>query len=360
MYGVPDLRLRHAPGWATTAVIALLATTCSPTTPDPVVELAITSVAPSTGPASGGTELTIRGAAFATGATISVGGRPATEVTVRGADTIAAKTPASTIAGPVNVVVTLNGRTAVLTGGFNYEPEGPNTVPVIRSIAAQGRRLRQPAAFADYGETIQITLVVEDAELPAAQLAYQWQQNCSGAFIGAGPQVEWTAPSGLTLPSTCVIQVTVTDGPHVLTRSITVRLHNSIAEVGALALEFLEEFANSAIPAETTVRNFSSSCPGKAAELKDVADNRATRIINTHLYGTPAVTVAFGGVCRKMTADACVITSVEWQSTVIGPPSRPETAKGTSTISGIYRDSRWWLCDSSFDGTSSLGLHFMY
>jgi hypothetical protein len=82
---------------------------------------------------------------------VSVGGRPATEVTVRGADTIAAKTPASTTAGPVDVVVTLNGRTAVLTGGFTYEPAGPNTAPIIRSIAAQGRRLREPPTFADYG-----------------------------------------------------------------------------------------------------------------------------------------------------------------------------------------------------------------
>jgi hypothetical protein len=316
-------------------------------------------VAPSTGPASGGTELTIRGTAFATGATISIGGRPATDVTVRGTDTIAAKTPASTVAGPVDVVVTQSGRTATLTGGFRYEPAGPNTAPVIRSIAAQGRRLRQPPAFADYGETIQITLVVEDAESSAAQLGYQWQQDCSGTFIGTGPQVDWTAPSGGTLPSNCTIQVTVTDGPHVLTRSIAVRLHNSVVEVGALALEFLEEFANSAIPAQMTVRNFSSSCPGKAAELKDVSDNRASRLINSHIYGTPAVTVAFGGVCRKMTADACVITSVEWQSTVLATKAQ-EIAKGTSTISGVYRDSRWWLCDSSFDGTSSLGLHFMH
>ena len=187
---------------------------------------------------------------------------------MRGADTIAAKTPASTIAGPVDVVVTQSGRTATLTGGFRYEPAGPNTAPVIRSIAAQGRRPNQPPTFADYGETIQITLVVEDAESPAAQLAYQWQQNCSGTFSGTGPQVDWTAPAGGTLPSTCTIQVTVTDGPHVLTTSITVRLHNSVVEVGALALEFLEEFANSTIPAETTVRNFSNSCAGQGGGVE--------------------------------------------------------------------------------------------
>jgi hypothetical protein len=144
-----------------------------------------------------------------------------------------------------------------------------------------------------------------------------------------------------------------------VTTSIVVRLHNSVEEVRGLVLEFLTEFANSLIPAETTVRNFSSACPGKAAELKDVLNNRATRRINSHTYGTPAVTIAFGGACRTKAADACAITSVEWQSTVLAT-NAAEIAKGTSVISGVYRDSRWWLCDSSFDGASSLGLHFMH
>ena len=91
------------------------------------------------------------------------------------------------------------------------------------------------------------------------------------------------------------------------TRSIAVRLHNSVVEVGALALEFLKEFANSTIPAETTVRNFSSSVPRQGGRVerrhRTIA---ATRIINSHIYGTPAVTVAFGGVCQNETADACV------------------------------------------------------
>jgi hypothetical protein len=302
--------------------------------------------------------VTIRGAGFSAGAAITIGGRAATDVSVRGSDMVTAKTPVSAIAGAVDVAVTLNGRTQVLAGGFRYDPTAPNAAPVIKSIAAQGKRLRQPPTFADYGETIQVTVVVEDAETAPAQLGYRWQA-CGGTFTGTGPQVEWTTPVIGTLPSTCTVEVTVTDGPHVLTRSIVVRLHDSIAEVGALALEFLTEFADSTIPAETTVRNFSDSCSGKASELKDVTHNRATRIINSHIYGTPAVTVAFGGVCRSKTADACAVTAVEWNSTVKST-NATEIAKGTSTISGVYRDSRWWLCESSFDGASSLGLHFMY
>jgi len=344
----------------TAAALAALTATCStPTKPNPpIVDISIQSITPTAGPATGGTELTIRGAGFAAGTAVTIGGRAATEITVRSADMLTAKTPASSTAGPSDVVVTLNGRTQTLTGGFRYDPIAPNTAPVITSITAQGRRLRQPASFADYGETIQLTLVIQDAETPPAQLTYQWRA-CDGTFSGAGPQVDWTAPAIGSLPSTCTIDVTVTDGPHVLTRSIVVRLHNSIAEVTALAMEFLEEFANSLIPAETTVRNFSNACPGKASELNEVKKNREDYVHLTHIYGPPKTTVAFGSACKSKTADACVITPVEWRSTY-KPTGQLEIAAGISTISGIYRDSRWWLCDSLFDGPSTLGFWPMH
>ena len=156
-----------------------------------------------------------------------------------------------------------------------------------------------------------------------------------------------------------------------LTRSIAVRLHNSVAEVGALALEFLEEFANSAIPAETTVRNFSNSCPGKAAELKDVTKNRATRIINSHMYGTPAVTVAFGGVVQIQDR-GCLRRShpVEWQSTVIatGADRKPQRGRAPSQVSTETRGGgcataastghRAWVFTSCTDGRHVLSMVF--
>jgi hypothetical protein len=63
-------------------------------------------------------------------------------------------------------------------------------------------------------------------------------------------------------------------------------------------------------------------------------------------------------MCKTKTADACVITPVEWRSTYL-PTGQLEVAAGISTISGVYRDSRWWLCDSSADGASTLGFWFM-
>jgi hypothetical protein len=271
---------------------------------------------------------------------------------------ITAKTPASTIAGAVDIAVLVSGRSGTLAGAFRYEV-ATNTTPTIKSIVAQGKRAGQPANFGDYGETLTLRAVVEDAQTNPAALTYQWHADCGGTFTGTGAQVEWKTPATGTNATTCVVDLIVSDGPRVVTGTAPVRLHNSVAEIAAYALEFLTEFADSHLPAdERIVRNFSNSCTGKAAELSDVINNRETRVINSYKYGTPAATVAFGSMCRSKSADACVITSVEWHSTVKATKAA-EIAKGISTISGIYRDSRWWLCDSRFDGTSSLGLHFL-
>ena len=159
------IRLRDALGAVISAAWHFVCATCgsTPTEPGPVVDFAVQSVSPGTGPATGGTELTIRGSGFATGATVTIGGRPATDVAVRGADMITAKTPASTIAGAVDIAVLVNGRSGTLAGGFRYEV-ARNTTPTIKSIVAQGKRVRQPANFGDYGETLTVTAVVEDAQ----------------------------------------------------------------------------------------------------------------------------------------------------------------------------------------------------
>lgn len=303
--------------------------------------------------------MTIRGSGFATGATVTIGGRPATDVAVRGTDTITAKTPASTIAGAVDIAVLLNGRTGTLAGGFRYEVS-TNTPPTIKSVVAQGKRLRQPANFGDYGETLTVTAVVEDAQTNPTALTYQWHASCGGAFTGTGSQVEWRTPATGTNATTCTVEVIVSDGPRVVTGNVSVRLHNSAAEVGALALEFLNEFADSNLPAdERIVRNFSDSCKGKSEELGQIVDNRKNYTILSHTYGPPKTTIAFGSMCKSKTADACVITPAEWRSTY-KPTGQLEVATGISTISSVYRDSRWWLCDSLFDGPSTLGFWSMH
>jgi hypothetical protein len=278
---------------------------------------------------------------------------------VQSGDVITARTPAGTTAVAVDVVVTVNGLTGTLAAGFRYEAPAPSAAPVIRSIAGRGSRPSEPPNFADHGETIQVTAVVEDADTPAAQLVFEWQA-CGGTFTGTGTQVNWQAPTTGVLPPLCKIELTVSDGSNRVNGSVDIRLHNSPTEVRDLALEFLTEFADSSIPAATTVRNFSDSCDGKASELKDVTENRRNYVINSHTYGTPTVSVAFGGVCayRARRADACFSMPAEWRSTRRDNGAQ-EIARGTSHISAIYANSRWWLCNSDYQAAPGTSLTFM-
>ena len=79
----------------------------------------VSSVAPNSGSAAGGTAVTITGTNFAAGATVTFGAAAATNVVVVNATTITATTPAGS-AGAVAVTVTANGRSGSLTNGFTY------------------------------------------------------------------------------------------------------------------------------------------------------------------------------------------------------------------------------------------------
>jgi hypothetical protein len=79
----------------------------------------VSSVAPNSGLAAGGTAVTITGTNFAAGATVTFGAAAATNVVVVNATTITATTPAGS-AGAVAVTVTANGRSGSLTNGFTY------------------------------------------------------------------------------------------------------------------------------------------------------------------------------------------------------------------------------------------------
>ncbi len=88
----------------------------------------VTGISPNSGSTSGGTSVTITGTGFLTGATVTLGGTPATSVTVVSSTSITATTPAHT-AGTVDVVVTnTDSQNGTLTNGFTYST--PETVIV--------------------------------------------------------------------------------------------------------------------------------------------------------------------------------------------------------------------------------------
>jgi hypothetical protein len=81
----------------------------------------ISSVMPNSGPLGGGTPFMILGKDFSAGATITVGGVPATNIIVVEDSRITAVLPSYPLAGPVDVVVSSAGSSTVLVGGFTYE-----------------------------------------------------------------------------------------------------------------------------------------------------------------------------------------------------------------------------------------------
>jgi len=95
-------------------------------------EPTIAGVAPSTGPTTGGTPVTITGTNFQSGATVTFGARPATDVTVVSATSITARTPLGPASEQlaVDVVVTNpDTKSATAHPGFTY------TVPSLAVVS---------------------------------------------------------------------------------------------------------------------------------------------------------------------------------------------------------------------------------
>ena len=99
-------------------------------TPAPTVS----SMSPNSGTTNGGTSVTITGTGFISGATVSLGGTSATNVSVTNSTTITAVTPAHA-AGTVNVVVTNpDGQSGTLLNGFTFSPPPPAPAPTVTSV----------------------------------------------------------------------------------------------------------------------------------------------------------------------------------------------------------------------------------
>jgi hypothetical protein len=98
----------------------------------------VTSVVPNSGSSKGGTTVTITGADFVPGATVSFGGIPAaTMVVVATSTTIVATTPPHA-GGPVNIVVTNpDKQSGTRTAGFTFIAPARRTLP--RPVPADGK-----------------------------------------------------------------------------------------------------------------------------------------------------------------------------------------------------------------------------
>jgi hypothetical protein len=191
-------------------------------------------------------------------------------------------------------------------------------------------------------------------------------------LTGVGRAVTWKAPDSGSTPFESTIHLTIveryitTDSiihENTVSQTTKVSVHDSVKEVGDLAVQFLTDFSHPEVPPETVVRNFSDKCKGKAAELSDVRDNRNCYVITDYFVGSPATTIGFDSVCPYRAhgpreADACIGVPVRWVSTGKGcpdelPSGETGVAEGTDWVTGVYQDSKWYLCDSDFEGSPS-------
>ncbi|HET7216628.1 MAG TPA: hypothetical protein VFJ02_01210 [Vicinamibacterales bacterium] len=227
-----------------------------------------------------------------------------------------------------------------------------NTPPVIESITASQSRV-------EVDTDVTLTATVRDAETPVAQLRYEWRAD-TGTITGEGATVRWRAPREIAAPADVVVRLTVTETlptgglqQSVNGTSPVIRVHDSPKELGALAMAFLGDFANSSVAASTCVRDFSDGCRGKADEKADIEANREHFTILNSSLRLRNVRVA----SNQLAADVSVSCSFTSRIIKCDPGSvgcavgSVGTVAGDCVLTGVYEQNRWWLCTSSFSGS---------
>ena len=243
-------------------------------------------------------------------------------------------------------------------------PAPPNNPSVIESIAAKGRRSKEPASFADVGETIDLAAKVHDDETPVEELEFQWSAP-AGIFVGSGPTVTWRAPDAAATPMPIAVTLKVIEkygypgGPKIyqqdVSSSITISLHNSGAELGDMSRQFLLDFSDSNLrDIASIMRNFLPGCYGTAEETAQVTENRRRYQIVESRVDAASTTVNFGGTCPygAKHGDACTAVPVYWKSIDRDEHNEVKAVAGIDWLASFYipDKQRWFLCDSSFQG----------
>ena len=160
----------------------------------------VTSISPNSGPASGGTAVSITGTGFLAGATVRLGGTAATGVTVVSSTSITATTAAKA-AGTVDVVVTNSDtQSGTLTQGFTYVAS-----PTVSAISPS-------SGSANGGTAVSIT--------------------GTGFQAGATVSLGGTAATNVTVVSST--SITATTGAHAA-GAVNVVVTNAAQQSGTLA-----------------------------------------------------------------------------------------------------------------------------
>jgi hypothetical protein len=228
----------------------------------------LTTVSPTSGPAAGGTAVTLTGQNFASGATVTVGGTAATGVVVVSGTQITAKTPPHA-QGSANVTVTNpGGQIATLASGFTFVAPAPTITGV------------SPASGTTAGGSA-VTL--------------------TGQNFASGATVTFGGAAATSVVVVSATQITANTPPHAQ-GTVNVTVTNSDGQSGTLASGFT--FVALA-PTVTSVSPNSGPTGG------------GTRVTLTGMNFLSGATVTFGGAA----ATSVVVLSAT-QISAVTPPHR--------------------------------------
>ena len=160
--GTVDVRVTTGAGTSTTSAADLFSYIAAP---------AIGAIAPNTGPAAGGTSVTVSGTNF-TGATgVSFGATPATGFTVNSATQITATAPAGT--GTVDVRITTSGGTSATSAADQF---------TFISTVAPAITANPSNQTVNAGSTATFTAAASGTPTPTVQ----WQVDSGSGFVNIG------------------------------------------------------------------------------------------------------------------------------------------------------------------------------
>ena len=288
----------------------------------------VASISPNTGSTSGGTAVSITGTGFVSGATVSLGGTAATNVTVTSSTTITAVTAAHA-AGAVSVVATNpDGQRGTLANGFTYStPQAsaptvttvtPNSGPTTggTSVTIAGTNFVSGANVTFGGTSAMNVSVTSSTSLTAVTPAHS-AGAVNVAVINPDGQ-SGTLASGFTYstpqaPAPTVTTVTPNSGPTTGGTSVTIAGTNFVS--GANVTFGGTSATNVSVTSSTSL---TAVTPAHSAGAVNVAvinpDGQSGTKTNGYTYTTPS-------------APAPTVTGVS--------PNTGSTAGGTSvTITG--------------------------
>ncbi|MFM7053088.1 MAG: IPT/TIG domain-containing protein, partial [Planctomycetota bacterium] len=322
----------------------------------PWVQPTITTVAPSSGPAAGGTAITITGTNLTGTSSVTVGGAAATSVSVVSATTVTAVTPAGT-AGAKTVSLTTPGGTANLTNGFTYglgptiSSVSPNVGPTAggTAITITGTNLTgtssvtvggNPATSVSVVSATTVTAVTPAGTAGAANVSLTTpygSTTATGAFtyqLYGTPTISSVLPSGGPLAGGTAITITGTN----LTGASSV----TIGGVAATSVSVVSATTVTAVtPAGTAgAKTVSVTTPGGTANLTN--GFTYTSVWYTVLEQNPDPAIVTSATLRN----AIVATGYPWRvrdngtniEMVLIPPGTFNMGCSASNAYGCYSD----------------------